>query len=136
MYGIVYVNFVVSECDLLIVVGVCFDDWVIGKLDEFVSCVKVIYIDIDLVEVGKNRVFDVFIVGDVCYVLEQFLQWVWELDYFIYFYIIQVWLNCIDYWWIDYFFQVFYYEDIIVFQEVVYEIGCQVFDVYYIIDVG
>lgn len=33
MYGIVYVNYVVSECDLLIVVGVCFDDWVIGKLD-------------------------------------------------------------------------------------------------------
>lgn len=53
MYGIKVVNFVVQECDLLIVVGVCFDDWVIGKLNIFVLYVSVIYMDIDLVEMNK-----------------------------------------------------------------------------------
>lgn len=37
----------------MIVCGVCFDDCVIGKLDIFVLYVKVIYIDIDVVEINK-----------------------------------------------------------------------------------
>lgn len=65
MYGMVYVNFVVIECDLLIVVGVCFDDWVIGKFDIFVFWVWVIYFEIDLVEIGKICCFDVVVFGDL-----------------------------------------------------------------------
>jgi acetolactate synthase-1/2/3 large subunit len=45
----------VTECDLLIAVGARFDDRVTGKLDEFASKAKVIHVDIDPAEVGKNR---------------------------------------------------------------------------------
>ncbi|MDA0269039.1 MAG: thiamine pyrophosphate-binding protein, partial [Cyanobacteria bacterium] len=63
MHGTAYANFAVSECDLLIAVGARFDDRVTGKLDEFASCAKVIHIDIDPAEVGKNRIPEVPIVG-------------------------------------------------------------------------
>lgn len=55
MYGIKAVNFAVQECDLLIVVGVRFDDRVIGKLNIFALYVSVIYMDIDSVEMNKLR---------------------------------------------------------------------------------
>jgi acetolactate synthase-1/2/3 large subunit len=55
MHGTAYANYAVSECDLLIAVGARFDDRVTGKLDEFASHAKVIHIDVDPAEVGKNR---------------------------------------------------------------------------------
>jgi acetolactate synthase-1/2/3 large subunit len=55
MHGTAYANFAVTECDLLIAVGARFDDRVTGKLDEFASKAKVIHVDIDPAEVGKNR---------------------------------------------------------------------------------
>jgi len=69
-----YANFSVSECDLLICVGARFDDRVTGKLDEFASRAKVIHIDIDPAEVGKNRTPEVPIVGDVRKVLIDLLR--------------------------------------------------------------
>ena len=74
MHGTAYANFAVSECDLLIAVGARFDDRVTGKLDEFASRAKVIHIDIDPAEVGKNRAPNVPIVGDVRNVLVDLLQ--------------------------------------------------------------
>ncbi len=74
MHGTAYANFAVSECDLLIAIGARFDDRVTGKLDEFASRAKVIHIDIDPAEVGKNRAPEVPIVGDVRKVLEQMLE--------------------------------------------------------------
>jgi acetolactate synthase-1/2/3 large subunit len=74
MHGTAYANFAVSECDLLIAVGARFDDRVAGKLDEFASRAKVIHIDIDPAEVGKNRIPEVPIVGDVRSVLEELLS--------------------------------------------------------------
>ncbi|ATS18233.1 biosynthetic-type acetolactate synthase large subunit [Synechococcus sp. PCC 6717] len=74
MHGTAYANFAVSECDLLIAVGARFDDRVTGKLDEFASRAKVIHIDIDPAEVGKNRVPEVPIVGSVKPVLQQLLH--------------------------------------------------------------
>ena len=65
MHGTAYANFAVTDCDLLICVGARFDDRVTGKLDEFASRAKVIHIDIDPAEVGKNRIPEVPIVGDV-----------------------------------------------------------------------
>ena len=55
MHGTAYANFAVTECDLLIAVGARFDDRVTGKLDEFAARAKVIHIDIDPAEVGKNH---------------------------------------------------------------------------------
>jgi acetolactate synthase-1/2/3 large subunit len=65
MHGTVYANYAVSECDLLIALGARFDDRVTGKLDEFASHAQVIHVDIDPAEVGKNRMPQIGIVGDV-----------------------------------------------------------------------
>ncbi|MEL6814866.1 MAG: biosynthetic-type acetolactate synthase large subunit [Cyanobacteria bacterium J06598_3] len=73
MHGTAYANFAVSQCDLLVAIGARFDDRVTGKLDEFASKAKVIHIDIDAAEVGKVRMPDVPIVGDVKAVLKALL---------------------------------------------------------------
>ena len=74
MHGTAYANFAVSQCDLLVAIGARFDDRVTGKLDEFAARAKVIHIDIDPAEVGKNRAPEVAIVGDVKKVLVQLLD--------------------------------------------------------------
>nr|YP_009399183.1 acetohydroxyacid synthetase large subunit [Taenioma perpusillum]ARW68580.1 acetohydroxyacid synthetase large subunit [Taenioma perpusillum] len=75
MHGTAYANFAVSECDLLIALGVRFDDRVTGKLDEFACNAKVIHIDIDPAELGKNRVPEVAIVGDIKHTLYHFIDY-------------------------------------------------------------
>jgi acetolactate synthase-1/2/3 large subunit len=53
-----------QKSDLLIAIGARFDDRVTGKLSSFAPGAKVIHVDIDPAEIGKNRVADVPIVGD------------------------------------------------------------------------
>ncbi len=60
-----------QETDLLITLGARFDDRVTGKLDEFASKAKVIHVDVDPAELGKNRQPDVPIVGDARLVIED-----------------------------------------------------------------
>nr|YP_008144813.1 acetolactate synthase large subunit [Grateloupia taiwanensis]AGO19807.1 acetolactate synthase large subunit [Grateloupia taiwanensis] len=76
MHGTVYANFAVSECDLLIALGARFDDRVTGKLDEFACNAQVIHIDIDPAEVGKNRIPQVAIVGDIKQVLIDLMNYI------------------------------------------------------------
>ena len=57
------------ECDLLIAVGARFDDRVTGKLSAFAPQAKVIHIDIDPAEIGKNVEPQIPIVGDARRVL-------------------------------------------------------------------
>nr|YP_010851298.1 Acetohydroxyacid synthetase large subunit [Aphanocladia delicatula]WGH14100.1 Acetohydroxyacid synthetase large subunit [Aphanocladia delicatula] len=73
MHGTAYANFAVSECDLLIALGVRFDDRVTGKLDEFACNAQVIHIDVDPAEVGKNRIPQLGIIGDINDVITKFL---------------------------------------------------------------
>ncbi|MDD3137289.1 MAG: biosynthetic-type acetolactate synthase large subunit, partial [Methanoregula sp.] len=73
MHGTEYANFAVTECDLLIAIGARFDDRVTGKLDTFAPHAKVIHIDIDPAEIGKNKRVDIPIVGDVKSVLKDML---------------------------------------------------------------
>lgn len=70
MHGTRYANYAVGECDLLIAVGARFDDRVTGKLAEFAPNAKVIHIDIDAAEIGKNVSVDVPIVGQVKEILQ------------------------------------------------------------------
>jgi acetolactate synthase I/II/III large subunit len=63
-----------QETDLLITLGARFDDRVTGKLDAFAPHAKVIHVDVDPAEIGKNRDVDVPIVGDLKVVLEQLLK--------------------------------------------------------------
>jgi len=69
MHGTRYANYAIGECDLLIAVGVRFDDRVTGKIETFAPHAKVIHIDIDAAEIGKNVAVHVPIVGDVGEVL-------------------------------------------------------------------
>src|SRR5665647_386992 len=73
MHGTKFANFAVCECDLLIAVGARFDNRVTGKLETFAPKAKVIHIDIDPAEIGKNIKVDIPIVGDVKKVLGQLL---------------------------------------------------------------
>ncbi|MFW5798257.1 MAG: acetolactate synthase large subunit [Planctomycetota bacterium] len=70
MHAARYTNLVLEETDLLVVAGARFDDRATGKLAEFCPRAKVVHIDIDAAELGKNRAADVGIVGDVVDVLE------------------------------------------------------------------
>ena len=74
MHGTKYANFAVCECDLLIAVGARFDNRVTGKLETFAPKAKIIHIDIDPAEIGKNVRVDIPIVGDVKKVLGRLLE--------------------------------------------------------------
>jgi acetolactate synthase-1/2/3 large subunit len=69
MHGSYAANMAMTNADLLIALGVRFDDRVTGRLAAFAPHAKVIHVDIDPAEIGKNRAPDVPIVGDVKHVL-------------------------------------------------------------------
>jgi acetolactate synthase-1/2/3 large subunit len=136
MHGTAYANFAVTDCDLLICVGARFDDRVTGKLDEFASHAKVIHIDIDPAEVGKNRVPDVPIVGDVKNVLKDLLRRCQDANGKATPNQNQEWLNLINQWKQDYPLVVPHHADSISPQEVIVEVGRQAPNAFYTTDVG
>jgi acetolactate synthase-1/2/3 large subunit len=69
MHGSYAANMALTHCDLIVALGVRFDDRVTGRLAAFAPHAKVIHVDIDPAEIGKNRAPDVPIVGDVKRVL-------------------------------------------------------------------
>ncbi len=73
MHGLLHANYAVANSDLIIGVGLRFDDRITGNLNEFAKHAKVIHVDVDPAEIGKNRVVDVPIVADVKNVLQTFL---------------------------------------------------------------
>jgi acetolactate synthase-1/2/3 large subunit len=73
MHGSYAANMGMSHADLLIALGVRFDDRVTGRLAAFAPHAKVIHVDIDPAEVGKNRQADLPIVGNVKQVLPKLL---------------------------------------------------------------
>ena len=76
MHGTRYANYAVQESDLIIAVGVRFDDRVTGKISAFAPNAKIIHIDIDPAEIGKNVRVDVPIVGDAKNILKSLLKFV------------------------------------------------------------
>ncbi len=71
MHGSYAANMGMYEADLLIALGVRFDDRVTGRLKSFAPHARVIHVDIDPSEIGKNRTADLPIVGDAKRVLEK-----------------------------------------------------------------
>ena len=69
MHGTKTSNLGVSECDLLIAIGVRFSDRVFGNPKKFAKQAKILQIDIDPVEINKNIIVNHSIVGDVAIVL-------------------------------------------------------------------
>lgn len=74
MHGTRYANYAVCECDLLIAVGARFDDRVTGKVETFAPEAKIIHVDVDPAEMGKNVRVDVPLAGDVRRVLRALLE--------------------------------------------------------------
>jgi acetolactate synthase-1/2/3 large subunit len=71
MHGSVYANYAVDQCDLLIALGVRFDDRVTGKVSEFAKGAMIVHIDIDPSEINKNKEAHIPIVSDVKYALAE-----------------------------------------------------------------
>lgn len=65
MHGSVYANYAVDQADLLIAIGVRFDDRVTGKVSEFAEHGFIVHIDVDPSEMNKNKLVHVPIVADV-----------------------------------------------------------------------
>ncbi|WP_019502592.1 biosynthetic-type acetolactate synthase large subunit [Pseudanabaena sp. PCC 6802] len=132
MHGTAYANFAVQGCDLLIAVGARFDDRVTGRLDKFAPEAKVIHIDIDPAEVGKNRKPDIPIVGDVKVVLAALLAATTYEEATR----TKAWLEQIAEWKVDYPLEIPHYPNALSPQEVIAEFGKQAPDAYYTTDVG
>lgn len=71
MHGMKYANDAVQDCDLLIALGIRFDDRITGKLDQFAPNAKVIHCDIDMSENSKNVRTDVFLHADLKRLLKE-----------------------------------------------------------------
>src|SRR5262245_9046050 len=71
MHGTYWANMAISESDLIVAIGVRFDDRVTGALDKFAPDARVIHVDIDPSSIGKNRRAEIGIVGDARSVARQ-----------------------------------------------------------------
>jgi acetolactate synthase-1/2/3 large subunit len=71
MHGTVYANYAINDADLLLALGVRFDDRVTGKVSEFAKHGKIAHIDIDPSEINKIKAATVPAVGDVRLALED-----------------------------------------------------------------
>ncbi len=89
MHGMAYANMAVNAADLIVAIGMRFDDRATAKVSGFAPHAKVIHIDIDPAEIGKNVRVDVPIVGDIKTVLQELnkfiastehVDWVHQLD--------------------------------------------------------
>jgi len=74
MHGSAYANYAVQQSDLLISVGARFEDRVTGNLETFAPHAKIVHIDLDPSNIGKNLHVDIPVVGDAKMVLEQMLD--------------------------------------------------------------
>ena len=74
MHGTYYANMAVSHADLIIAIGVRFDDRVTGRLSDFATQAKIVHIDIDPASINKNVLVDLPIVSDSRTALHQLAQ--------------------------------------------------------------
>nr|WP_301553653.1 biosynthetic-type acetolactate synthase large subunit [Desulfuribacillus alkaliarsenatis] len=95
MHGTVPANWAINECDLLLNFGARFDDRVTGKLDEFAKHAKIVHVDIDPAEIGKNIPTQIPIVGDLKHVLAALADFVEPLP-------ITEWVEQVKVWKKDY----------------------------------
>ena len=116
MHGTTYANYAANEADLIIAAGMRFDDRVTGNPQKFVPNAKIIHIDIDPAEIGKNKLIDVPIVGDLKNVLTDLNEKAPKISH-------DEWLKQIKKWKKDY--SLIYRktkDDILIPQEILSEI--------------
>jgi acetolactate synthase-1/2/3 large subunit len=71
MHGTIYANYAINDADLLLALGVRFDDRVTGKVSEFAKHGKIVHIDIDPSEINKNKAAHLPIFADVNQALQD-----------------------------------------------------------------
>ena len=71
MHGVAYASLAIDEADLVIGLGMRFDDRIVGRVSAFAPNAKIIHVDVDPAEIGKNVQTDVPVVGDLARVLRQ-----------------------------------------------------------------
>lgn len=81
MHGNYGPNVLTNECDVLIAIGMRFDDRVTGRLDEYAKQAKIIHFDIDPAEINKNVKVDVAVLGDAKETLQLLLPLVEEREH-------------------------------------------------------
>lgn len=91
MHGAVYANIAINKADVVLAIGVRFDDRVTGKLSEFCKEAQFIHVDIDASEINKNITVEVPIQGDAKLVLQALCQGLKKLS-------IEDWVHQIQEW--------------------------------------
>ena len=98
MHGTYYANMAISHCDLLIALGVRFDDRVTSKLDAFAPHAKVLHIDIDPASIDKFVKTHLSIASDCKPVLQLLNKWIGDDSFVIPEKQTKAWLDQIDQW--------------------------------------
>jgi acetolactate synthase-1/2/3 large subunit len=91
MHGLPAANTAVTEADLLIALGARFSNRVTSEIERFAPKAKIIHVDIDPAEIGKNIEVDIPIVGDIKNILEELLPKIKQTDR-------AEWLEKIEFW--------------------------------------
>jgi acetolactate synthase-1/2/3 large subunit len=91
MHGMAYANKAVHNADVIVAIGMRFDDRATGVVSSFAPQARIVHIDIDPAEIGKNVRVDVPIVGDVKNVLEALNQQIAPHEHLD-------WFNQVDKW--------------------------------------
>jgi acetolactate synthase-1/2/3 large subunit len=73
MHGEAFTNFAIQECDVLVAIGARLDDRLTGAFSTFASKAKIVHIDLDPAEVGKNMTIDTPVIGDALLTLRALL---------------------------------------------------------------
>ncbi|MGI6575207.1 MAG: biosynthetic-type acetolactate synthase large subunit [bacterium] len=81
MHGTAPANLAVTHADLLIAIGARFSDRVTGNLAEFAPAARILQIDIDPAEIGKNLAVDIPVIGDASKVLQTLCQQLTSTDH-------------------------------------------------------
>jgi acetolactate synthase I/II/III large subunit len=91
MHGEAFANRAIQSCDVLIAMGMRFDDRITGRLDQFAKQSKIIHFELDKAEVGKNVVPDVAVIGSLSETLPDLLPKINERRH-------QIWIQEIQEW--------------------------------------
>lgn len=91
MHGSKASNMAVTECDLLIAIGARFSDRVISKVSAFAPNAKILHMDVDPAEVGKNIHIDHYVIGDAKEILRRMTGMILKKDH-------SDWLDMINKW--------------------------------------
>ncbi len=91
MHGEAYCNFALQECDVLFAIGARLDDRLTGAFETFAPNAKIIHVDLDPAEMGKNITIDTPVVGDALLTLQELLPQIESNEH-------PAWLAQIDEW--------------------------------------